>query len=90
MKKSKPKAKSRAVKKPPARRSAARRKPLAPKPDRYHFQLYVTGTTIRSTQAVASIRALCEQHLPGRYELEVIDMYQQPEQAALLRRPWHQ
>jgi circadian clock protein KaiB len=83
MKKSKTKAASRAVKKPPARSPAAKRKPAAAKPERYHFQLYVTGTTIRSTQAVASIRALCEQHLPGRYELEVIDMYQQPEQAAL-------
>jgi len=83
MKKSKNKAKSRAVKKPPVRSAAPKRKTPAAKSDRYQFQLYVTGTTIRSTQAVASIRALCEQHLPGRYQLEVIDMYQQPEQAAL-------
>lgn len=91
MKKSQPKARSPA-KKPPAKRrpAAQRRRPKArpgktkPRaPDRYHFQLFITGTTIRSTQAVANIRALCEQHLPGRYELEVIDMYQQPEQAAL-------
>lgn len=82
----KPKPKSKAVKKPPAKAKRATRKLPAVKvaaSERYHFQLFVTGTTIRSTQAVANIRALCEQHLPGRYELEVIDMYQQPDQAAL-------
>jgi circadian clock protein KaiB len=49
----------------------------------YQLQLYVTGTTARSLQAVANLRALCEEHLAGRYELEVIDMYQQPGQAAV-------
>ena len=48
----------------------------------YSLRLYVTGTTTRSTQAVANIRALCEEYLPGRYDLEVIDIYQQPTQAA--------
>ena len=49
-----------------------------------HFvlRLYVTGTTARSTRAVANLRQLCEQHLPDRYELEVVDVYQQPELAA--------
>lgn len=62
-------------------------KPVAAPPEmappRYQFQLYITGTTIRSTQAVANIRAVCEKHLAGRYDLEVIDMYQQPEQAKI-------
>lgn len=89
MKKSKPKARSPAQKPPAKRKPAAKKRPAKARPgkprapDRYRFQLFITGTTIRSTQAVANIRALCEQHLPGRYELEVIDMYQQPEQAAL-------
>jgi circadian clock protein KaiB len=48
---------------------------------RYVLKLYVTGTTRRSAEAVANIRALCEQHLAGRYDLEVIDIYQQPGQA---------
>jgi len=48
---------------------------------RYSFRLYVSGSTPRSTRAVASIRNLCEEHLPGRYDLEVIDIYQQPQQA---------
>src|SRR5262245_41837495 len=47
----------------------------------YSLRLYITGTTRRSAEAVASIRALCEEHLKGRYDLEVIDIYQQPRQA---------
>jgi circadian clock protein KaiB len=49
--------------------------------ERYSLRLFVTGTTTRSAQAVANIRALCEEYLPGRYELEVIDIYQQPGKA---------
>jgi circadian clock protein KaiB len=45
---------------------------------RYVLRLYVTGTTARSTKAIQNIRAFCEQHLRGRYDLEVIDIYQQP------------
>jgi circadian clock protein KaiB len=47
-------------------------------PQRYVLRLYVTGSTPRSTKAIANIRALCEAHLRGRYDLEVIDIYQQP------------
>jgi len=46
--------------------------------DRYVLRLYVTGSTQKSSRAIANIRALCEQHLQGRYDLEVIDIYQQP------------
>jgi len=45
---------------------------------RYVLRLYVTGSTPRSTRAIQSIRAFCEAHLRGRYDLEVIDIYQQP------------
>lgn len=45
---------------------------------RYVLRLYVTGMTPRSTQAVATIKAVCEEHLAGRYDLEVIDIYQHP------------
>jgi len=51
------------------------------KKERYILRLYVTGMTPRSVEAVARIRAICEKHLPGRYELEVIDIYQHPELA---------
>lgn len=48
----------------------------------YSFRLYITGITGRSNEAVANIRQLCEEYLPGRYELEVVDIYQQPGKAA--------
>jgi circadian clock protein KaiB len=44
----------------------------------YRLRLYVSGSTPRSTQAISSIKAMCEEHLQGRYELEVVDLYQQP------------
>jgi circadian clock protein KaiB len=44
----------------------------------YVFRLYVSGTTSRSSVAIGNVRRICEQYLPGRYELEVIDIYQQP------------
>ena len=42
------------------------------------LRLYVTGMTPRSTRAIENVRTICEEHLHGRYELEVIDIYQQP------------
>lgn len=46
--------------------------------ERYQLKLYVTGTSPRSGQAIANVRSLCEEYLAGRYDLEVIDIYQQP------------
>ena len=46
--------------------------------DRYVLRLYVTGMTPRSTTAIQNIKAICEQHLQGRYELEVVDVYKHP------------
>jgi len=54
----------------------------APDGQRFVLRLYVTGNTVRSGQAIANIRSLCEEYLPGRYDLEVVDVYQQPEEAA--------
>ena len=45
---------------------------------KYVLRLYVTGMTPKSTLAIANVRKLCEKHLEGRYELTVIDIYQQP------------
>jgi len=45
---------------------------------KYVLRLYVAGTTPRSQAAIRTVTALCEEYLPGRYELEVIDIYQQP------------
>jgi circadian clock protein KaiB len=46
--------------------------------DQYVLRLYVTGMTPRSIRAVENVRAICEEHLQGRYDLEVVDIYQQP------------
>jgi circadian clock protein KaiB len=44
----------------------------------YRLRLYVAGMTPRSARAIANIKAICEEHLKGRFALEVIDIYQQP------------
>lgn len=49
---------------------------------RYHLRLFITGNSPRSSKAVSTIRTLCEEYLPNRYELEVVDIYQQPTAAA--------
>lgn len=54
----------------------------ASKDVRYVLRLYVTGMTPRSTQAFATVKALCEKHLRDRYDLEVIDIYQHPQLVA--------
>lgn len=45
---------------------------------KYLLRLYVTGATPKSLQAIEHIKAICEEHLQGRYRLEVVDVYQQP------------
>ena len=54
------------------RRSATR------KDERYVLKLYVAGATAKSSSAVQSITAVCEEHLKGRYNLEVVDIRRQP------------
>ena len=44
----------------------------------YVLRLYVSGSTLKSALAVENIKRICEQHLKNRYDLEVIDIYQQP------------
>jgi circadian clock protein KaiB len=48
----------------------------------YVLRLYVTGNTPRGMRAVVNIRKICEEHLDGRYDLEVIDISQHPTLAA--------
>jgi circadian clock protein KaiB len=45
------------------------------------LRLFVTGMTPRSTRAIRAVREICEARLAGRYALEIIDVYQQPERA---------
>ena len=53
---------------------AAAKAPVA----NYVLRLYVAGSTMRSAAAILNIRKICEQNLKDRYELQVIDIYQQP------------
>src|SRR5665213_3617119 len=46
--------------------------------EKYVLRLYVSGSTSKSALAVENIKRICEQHLKNRYDLEVIDIYQQP------------
>ena len=46
--------------------------------EKYVLRLYVAGLTPRSQTAIKNIKRICEEHLNGRYDLEVIDVYQQP------------
>ncbi len=48
---------------------------------RYFLRLYVAGATARSRQALKHVYRLCEVELKDNYDLEVIDVYQQPELA---------
>ena len=50
----------------------------APDDGRYVLRLYVTGNTPRAMRAVVNIRKICEEHLEGRYDLEVIDISRHP------------
>lgn len=49
--------------------------------ERYVLRLYIAGATPRSTRAILTLQEICEQELSGRYDLEVIDLYQHPEKA---------
>ena len=44
----------------------------------YVLRLYIIGTTPQSTRAVSNIRKICEEHLEGRYKLEVVDISNHP------------
>jgi circadian clock protein KaiB len=64
-----------------AKRKARKRRARRSAPAGYLLRLYVTGATARSTRAIANIKTICERLLPGAYQLEVVDIYQQPELA---------
>lgn len=42
------------------------------------LRLFVTGASPNSTRAISNLKNICEEYLKGRYELEIIDVYQQP------------
>lgn len=44
----------------------------------YRLRLFVTGATPNSSRAISNLKQICEKYLKGNYELEIIDIYQQP------------
>jgi len=54
---------------------------VSPPAELYLLRLYVTGTTPQSVRAIANVKKICEEYLKGRYELDVVDLYQQPQLA---------
>jgi len=63
------------------RKTASRPVAKIKKTGKLELRLYVAGAAPRSTRAIAHVRKLCDQFLAGRHQLEVIDVYQQPELA---------
>ena len=49
--------------------------------DAYVLRLYITGATPNSAKAVSNIKTICNQYLQDRYDLKIIDVYQEPEVA---------
>ncbi|HVF71332.1 MAG TPA: circadian clock KaiB family protein [Chthoniobacterales bacterium] len=57
------------------------RPPFSAKSDSYCLRLYIAGSTPQSSRAIANLKAICESHLKNRYDLTVVDLYEQPERA---------
>lgn len=55
--------------------------PVVPDGEFFRLRLYVAGESPRSMDALANLRALCEEHLPGRHEIEVVDLVAHPSRA---------
>ena len=51
------------------------------RPLQIRFRLYVAGDTQNSAQAVANLTALCLRHLPGRHQIEIVDVFKDPQRA---------
>jgi circadian clock protein KaiB len=64
----------------PKRRSRTRREDRADA-DFYELRLYIAGQTSRSVVALANLKRICEEHLQGRYRIEVIDLLEHPQLA---------
>jgi circadian clock protein KaiB len=49
----------------------------------HKFRLYVADDTMNSAQATANLQALCQTHLPNRHEIEIVDVFKEPQRAIL-------
>jgi len=62
-----------------SKNKAARR---AATSDTWNLRLYVAGRTTRSVAALSNLEAICEQHLAGKYHIEVVDLLENPQLAS--------
>jgi len=53
-----------------------------PNPDVWELRLYVAGQSPRSVAAFANLKKICEDYLPGRYTIEIVDLVKHPQLAA--------
>ena len=49
---------------------------------KWHLRLYVAGRTARAIAALSNLKRICEEHLRGRYEIEIVDLLENPKLAA--------
>ncbi len=69
-------------KKPPLSLDEIGRRGSKPEEEKWDLRLYIAGQTPRSIAAFANLKKLCEEHLAGRYTIEVVDLMKHPQLAA--------
>jgi circadian clock protein KaiB len=55
--------------------------PIADEEEIWYFRLYIAGQSPKSLDALSNLRKLCERHLAGRYEIEIVDLVENPSAA---------
>ena len=65
----------------PGKTAQTKVKPAKAKPEMYTLRLYIAGQTPRSVAALANLKKICEEHLAGRYKLQVVDLLENPQLA---------
>ena len=78
-----PASKKKTTRKSAAKKSAAKKSaaPSGESPERWQLRLYVAGSTPKSTAAIKNLSEFCERHIPGRYEIEIVDLLKNPQLA---------
>ena len=65
----------------PTKPTSPKGRPLKEKSDNYILRLYIAGKTPRSVAALDNLKKICEEHLAGRYKLQVVDLLENPQLA---------
>lgn len=51
------------------------------RPAKFKFRLYVAGDALNSAQAISNLNALCQAHLAGHHEIDIVDVFREPQRA---------